>query len=84
MRPLLRAVLVVALLSLGTEIPHAPLNAASGGDEIVSFNKESLKYHCVSCRSAIACTKNCVRIKKSDAIERGGKACKVCGGTCER
>ncbi len=54
----------------------------ASGDEIVMFNIKSLKYHCPSCRWAIKCTKNCIRITKIEAIKRGGIPCKVCGGSC--
>jgi hypothetical protein len=57
--------------------------AAAADDEIVAFNTKSLKYHCLTCQWAIKCTRNCITIKKSEAITRGGVACKVCGGSCK-
>lgn len=54
----------------------------TSNDEIVSFNKSSLKYHCRTCTWAKRCTQNCISMKKSEAIKRGGVACKVCGGSC--
>jgi len=53
-------------------------------EEKVAFNVESRKYHCLSCRHAIACTKNCIEITLSEAKRRGGVPCKVCGGSCSR
>ena len=54
----------------------------SGAEEKVAFNVETKKYHCLSCRSAIACTKNCVEVSQSEAKRRGGIPCKNCGGSC--
>ena len=58
------------------------LTAGSAEPKVV-LNTSTLKYHCASCKWAKECTKNCVKLDKSEAIERGGKACKVCGGTCK-
>jgi len=46
----------------------------------VMFNTSSVKYHDPSCRWAEKCTKNCVKVSESEAIQRGGVPCKVCGG----
>lgn len=54
----------------------------TASDEEVVFNTNSLKYHCGTCTWAKRCTANCIKIKKSDAIARGGAACKVCNGSC--
>lgn len=54
----------------------------SGAEEKVAFNVETRKYHCLSCRSAIACTKNCIEVSRSEAKRRGGIPCKNCGGSC--
>jgi len=51
-------------------------------EEIVAFNVETKKYHCLDCRWAIKCTRNCIEIPLSKAKRRKGVACKVCGGTC--
>lgn len=48
--------------------------------EPVMFNTATLKYHKLYCKWAKKCTVNCVKIDKSQAIKRGGKPCKVCGG----
>jgi endonuclease YncB( thermonuclease family) len=49
--------------------------------EIVSFNTNSLKYHCRSCQWAIKCTRNCIDMDINEA-KRRGVPCKVCGGSC--
>ena len=54
----------------------------SGAEEKVAFNVESKKYHCLTCRWAIACTKNCIEVSRSEAKRRGGIPCKNCGGSC--
>ncbi|HEV7668269.1 MAG TPA: hypothetical protein VGS22_07075 [Thermoanaerobaculia bacterium] len=51
-------------------------------EENVAFNEETLKYHCLDCKWAIRCTKNCREIPISEARRLGGVACKVCGGSC--
>ncbi len=58
----------------------APLASA---DEVVAFNVETHKYHCLDCVWAIRCTRNCVKVSVSEAKRRGGIPCKVCGGSCE-
>ena len=57
-------------------------NASSSSDEIVSFNTQSLKYHCPSCQWAIKCTRNCISVTLAKAKSSGGIPCKVCGGRC--
>jgi hypothetical protein len=49
-------------------------------DPDVVFNKQSLIYHRASCSAARRCTKNCVVVKLSEAKQRGGRACEICGG----
>lgn len=55
----------------------------SAQDEEVAFNTNSHKYHCPSCVWAQKCTRNCITTTLSEAIKRGGIACKVCGGHCK-
>ena len=38
------------------------------------------KYHKITCKWAKKCTKNCIKIEKKKAQQRGGVPCKVCGG----
>jgi hypothetical protein len=58
------------------------LQAAAEADQKVVFNTHSLIYHCATCSAAERCTKNCVTTTLADAKARGGRACKLCGGTC--
>ena len=53
---------------------------AASADDIVVFNTKSLKYHDPSCIWAKRCTVHCIKVKRSQARERGGVPCKVCGG----
>lgn len=46
----------------------------------VAYNTKSHIYHDHSCEWAHKCTKNCITIDSSEAIRRGGRPCKVCGG----
>ena len=59
-----------------------PAAAASRSEDTVSFNKNTLKFHCPSCSAARRCTANCISISRSEAKKRGGIACKICGGSC--
>lgn len=55
------------------------LTAATANAETVVFNPNSKIYHKPSCHSAQIC-KVCVKIEKQDAVKRGGRPCKKCGG----
>lgn len=46
--------------------------------ETVSLNTKSLKYHNSGCQWYNC--KNCVKMDKKKAVQKGGKPCKVCGG----
>lgn len=59
---------------------HTHVFARSIQDALVAFNVESKKVHKLSCPSARQCTVNCITIRRSEARERGGVACKRCGG----
>ena len=48
--------------------------------ETVVYNTKTQKYHQTWCRWAKKCTVNCIKVDKKEAIKRGGKPCKVCGG----
>ncbi|MFH1653526.1 MAG: hypothetical protein ABIE74_05675 [Pseudomonadota bacterium] len=54
--------------------------AQDRANEEVFFNKKTHKVHKLSCEWAHRCTKNCIKIKRADAFNRGGVPCKVCGG----
>ncbi len=73
---------ISALLAIALLTVVVAAFAIAADDPIVSFNTSSLKYHCPSCEWAIKCTKNCINIKRSEAIKRGGVPCKICGGCC--
>ena len=47
--------------------------------ETVVYNPNSKIYHNIYCHSAKIC-KVCIKIDKKEAIRRGGRACKRCGG----
>jgi hypothetical protein len=46
----------------------------------VYYNTNSHIYHKHNCKHAKKCTKNCITIDDSEAIKRGGRPCKICGG----
>src|SRR5688572_15879953 len=75
-----RRALFILLLFVAVQVFAA--GAVAPDDEIVALNTRSLKYHCVKCHAAKACTKNCIEIRKADAKARGGVACRLCAGTC--
>jgi hypothetical protein len=62
----------------GSRCCHAGI--AEAAEQKVFFNTKSLIYHHDGCIAASRCTVNCVWISRSDAIKRGGRACKLCGG----
>jgi len=82
LRNVLGVLLLVAVLAQVTllNVSHA---ATQGSDETVTFNTKTLKFHCSACTWAKKCTSNCIQIQKSEALRRGGVACKICGGTCQ-
>lgn len=47
--------------------------------ETVIYNPNSKIYHKPNCQSAKIC-KVCIKIEKQTAIQKGGRACKKCGG----
>jgi hypothetical protein len=75
----LRALLLALLLALGLGLQ----SAQAGKEEKVYLNVETKKYHCLTCKWALKCTRNCIEVSRSEAKQRGGIACKVCGGTCD-
>lgn len=60
------------------------LGEPAAEDPLVSFNVSTQRFHCPTCRHAIACTRNCREVPLSEALARGGVACRVCGGECRR
>lgn len=69
------AVLIITLVALSL--------GAAAADDKVAFNTKSHIYHCLTCYHVAACTKNCIVITRADAIKRGGRPCKHCGGSCK-
>jgi len=57
-----------------------PASYAENQNYTVMFNTNSFKFHKPSCQWAQRCTANCIPIKRSEAVSRGGVPCKVCGG----
>lgn len=47
-------------------------------EDTVTFNTQNRKYHRNSCRSAVRCTENCIKISYDEAKKRGGIPCKIC------
>ena len=78
----MRQRVAVALLLLCTLLLLTATNTAAERDDVVFFNTQTLKYHCLSCKWAKKCTRNCIKITRAQAVERGGVACKVCDGVC--
>ena len=78
---LVRAIAAICLVGVLVAVTFP---AWADADEMVVFNTKSLKYHCAQCQYAVKCTKNCITIKKSEALKRGGVPCKVCGGHCQK
>ena len=72
MKKFLSTIIFIAIVSL--------FNVSMVFAETVVYNVQSGIYHNVSCSSANRCTKNCIRIDKKEAIKRGGRPCKNCGG----
>lgn len=58
-------------------VEHKELQASINGD-FVLFNTNSKKFHKLNCKWAKKC-KNCIKIKKEDALKNGGKPCRACG-----
>ena len=48
--------------------------------EQVMYNTKTQNVHKTACVHAKKCTKNCIKIERKDAYDKGGKPCKVCGG----
>jgi len=71
----MKKIILSVLISLIFILSSAPVLA-----ETVVFNTQTLKYHKLNCQWAKRCTVNCIKIDKKEAIKRGGRPCKVCGG----
>mgnify|MGYP004654930417 CR=1 FL=1 len=71
MKKLLTTLLIFSVVGL--------INAPAMAETVV-FNTNTYKYHKPTCKWAKKCTKNCIKIEKKKAQQRGGVPCKVCGG----
>jgi methylphosphotriester-DNA--protein-cysteine methyltransferase len=58
---------------------NASISKTDTREDVVVFNVKTKKYHKASCLWAERCTRNCVFMKRSEALEKGGMPCKVCG-----
>jgi hypothetical protein len=59
----------------------APGRALSAPPErLVAYNVSNGKYHGLSCVWARRCTRSCIDLPLAEALARGGRPCKVCGG----
>lgn len=61
-----------------SQVDKAILLAANDA-ETVDFNMNSHIYHNPHCSAALRCT-HCIKISRAEAKQRGGRACKLCGG----
>jgi hypothetical protein len=67
---------------VGTHIgvdPSSGQGLGAATEPMVMFNQRNGKYHDPACDWARRCT-HCVSLPLSEAVRRGGRACKVCGG----
>jgi hypothetical protein len=84
-KTMLAVAIVLASVAFAEEPPtRDPRQVIAQAEETVVFNRKTHKYHCASCRAARICTTNCISVPKSEALERGGVRCHLCGGTCGR
>jgi hypothetical protein len=56
-----------------------PVLIAAKDSEVVDFNLNSHIYHNPRFSAALRCT-HCIKITRAEAKQRGGRACKLCGG----
>jgi hypothetical protein len=73
---------MLTLLACGAS-KEEPTDQRAAPSELVTFNTQSKKYHCPSCKYAKKCTRNCITVQRAEAEKRGGLACSVCGGRCK-
>lgn len=74
-------VLLLLIAGLSAPIIFFQQNVdAAESDPYVELNTRSHIFHHPECNSARACTRNCVHVRRSEALQRGGVPCKHCGG----
>lgn len=66
-----RSILLIAMLFIALQIQAA-------NDPIYKYNTQNKKYHKITCKWAVKCTKNCVEKKLSEIKKIGGIPCKTC------
>ncbi|HVV52999.1 MAG TPA: S1/P1 nuclease [Polyangia bacterium] len=59
--------------------PSSGQGVGAATERMVMFNERTGKYHDPACDSVRRCT-HCVSVPLSEAVRRGGRACKVCRG----
>jgi hypothetical protein len=62
------------------QINPRAVTSTAASVRIVTYNRNSHKYHNPRCAAAIRCTSSCEDIPYNQAIERGAIPCQLCGG----
>jgi hypothetical protein len=75
-----RAISLALAVALSASVVVVEAQSRPSTDPEVVFNTQSLIYHRASCSAAKRCTKNCIVVRLSEAKQRGGRACRICGG----
>lgn len=72
----MKKIITLCFIALTLLLPTSSLLAA----EVVVYNTKTHIYHTPSCNAAKSCTKNCIKINKQEAEDKGGRPCMRCGG----
>lgn len=70
---------ILLLLVLATALALKP---GATVDNPVVLNIKTLLYHCPACDLVSHCGSDCTVLDLADAVRRGGKPCRACGGVC--
>lgn len=74
---------ILLLIVLATALALKPgATAGTTVDNPVVLNIRTLLYHCPACDHARHCGSDCEVLDLADAVRRGGKPCRACGGVC--
>lgn len=74
---------ILLLLVLATALALKPGSiAGTTVDNPVVLNIKTLLYHCPACELARHCGADCAVVDLAEAVRRGGKPCRTCGGVC--
>lgn len=49
-------------------------------DPMVVMNLKTRTIHKIGCRQAQICGDSCIKLRRSEAVKKGGRRCKICGG----